>query len=36
VRVALERDECAARKTVLIAEFEDAGVFELFEGIMGD
>jgi hypothetical protein len=36
MRVALERDECAARKAVLVAEFEDARVFELFEGVMGD
>ena len=34
VRVALERDKCAASKTVLLAELDDARVFKLFERIM--
>ena len=34
MRVALERDKCAARKTVFLAELDDARVFKLFEGVM--
>ena len=34
VCVTLERNKCAARKTVLFAELYDARVFKLFERVM--
>ena len=36
MRVALERNERGATHAVLVAEFDDARVFKLFEGVMGD